>query len=76
MRSIARILVTNSGRINQKRIINTFGSYLLTRNASSTQQQQIEKTVEELAKENGNLQQKVEQLTKENEQQKQDFEVI
>jgi hypothetical protein len=55
MRLIARILVNNSCRTNQKRIINKFSSYILARNASSTQQQLIEKTVEELTKENGNL---------------------
>jgi hypothetical protein len=56
MHLIARIIVTNSSRINQKRIINKFSSYLLARNASSSiKQQQNEKTVEELTKENGNL---------------------
>jgi hypothetical protein len=67
MSSIARILVTNSSRINQKRIINKFGSYLLARNISSTQPQ-IEKTVQELTKENGNLIAELQQI-------KQDFEV-
>jgi hypothetical protein len=62
MSSIARILVTNSSNINQKRIINKFSSYLLARNvSSSTQQQQNEKIVQE--------------LTAQLQQQKQDFEV-
>jgi hypothetical protein len=49
MRSIARILViTNSNKINQKRISDKFSLYLLSRNASSTQQQ-IEKIDPEAA---------------------------
>jgi hypothetical protein len=69
MHLIARILINNSSKTNQKRIINKFGSYLLARNVSSTQQQN-EKTVQEqeLTKENGTL---IAQL----QQQKQDLEV-
>jgi hypothetical protein len=64
MHLIARIIVTNSSRINQKRIINKFSSYLLARNASSSiKQQQNEKTVEELTKENGNLIAELQQRT-------------
>jgi hypothetical protein len=70
MHLIARILIANSSKTNQKRIINKFSSYLLARNVSSTQQQQNEKTIQELIKENGHL-----SIIAELRQQKQDLEV-
>jgi uncharacterized protein YoxC len=47
----------------------------MVRNVSSSTQQQLEKTVEELTKENANLIAKLKQLTQDFIQQTQDFEV-